>query len=170
MRSSRRLRSLALLLVFAGWLPAALAYAQAAGEPQSLPTSPLAVVTGEATHYFTVQLADEPREHQIGLMFRESMPADQGMLFDFERADHRSFWMKNTYIPLDIIFIRSNGRIANIERGEPESLASVRSRGRVRAVLELNAGTAEKLGISSGDLVRHEIFGMPAEGGAESKE
>jgi len=162
MRSNLRLLSQALLLLVAACLQAALAIAQAAGEPQSLPTSPLAVVTEDATHYFTVQLADEPREHQTGLMFRESMPSDHGMLFEFERADHRSFWMQNTYIPLDIIFIRSNGRIANIERGEPESLASVRSRGRVRAVLELNAGTAEKLGISSGDLIRHEIFGMPA--------
>ena len=167
MRSSAYFRSLALLWVLAGWLSAGLAYAQAAGEPQSLPTSPLAIVTDEATHYFTVQLADKPREHRIGLMFRESMPADHGMLFDFERPDRRSFWMKNTYIPLDIIFIRSNGRIANIERGEAESLASIRSRGRVQAVLELNAGTAEKLGIASGDLVRHEIFGLPAKGEAQ---
>jgi len=154
-------RGRAWLLVVVVWLALAPApaLAQTEGQPQSLPTSPLAIVTDEATHHFTVQLADEPREHQIGLMFRESMPADHGMLFDFGRADRRSFWMKNTYIPLDLIFIRANGRIANIEQGEPESLASIRSRGRVRAVLELNAGTAERLGVESGDLVRHAIFG-----------
>jgi len=159
---NRRGFGLALLLQLL-WLSAAGAWAQAPapdnGQPQSLPKSPLAVVTGDSTHYFTVQLADEPHEHQRGLMFRKSMPTDHGMLFDFGRADRRSFWMKNTYLPLDIIFVRANGRIANIERGEPHSTASVRSRGRVRAVLEFNAGTAQQLGIGPGDLVRHEIFG-----------
>jgi len=81
------------------------------------------------------------------------------MLFVYRRAAPRSFWMKNTYIPLDIIFLRSDGRIANIERGEPRTTAPVRSRGRARAVLELKAGTAERLGIERGDRVRHEALG-----------
>jgi len=150
--------------LFLAWLFAAAADAtlsaqEANGAPQSLAETPLVVETREGTHRFMVQLADDPDERRKGLMFRESMPEDHGMLFDFPRAQRRSFWMKNTPLPLDIIFIRANGRIANIERGEPFTLDPVRSKGRARAVLELNAGTVERLGIKPGDQVRHAIFG-----------
>jgi uncharacterized membrane protein (UPF0127 family) len=92
-------------------------------------------------------------------MFRRHMPEGQGMLFDFQREQPTSFWMKNTYIPLDMIFIRGDGRILRIaENTVPLSEALVTSGGPVRAVLEVNAGTARKLGIAPGDRVAHPIF------------
>ncbi len=92
-------------------------------------------------------------------MFRQSMPADQGMLFDFERDQMVSMWMRNTFIPLDMLFIFADGRIHRIEhRTEVESERTISSGVPVRAVLELNAGTAERLGIRPGDRVVHPMF------------
>ena len=93
-------------------------------------------------------------------MFRRELPEKQGMLFDFKREQPTSFWMKNTYVPLDMIFIRADGRILNIaENTVPLSEALVSSSGPVRAVLEVIAGTTKKLGIAPGDRVVHPIFG-----------
>ena len=92
-------------------------------------------------------------------MFRRELPEGQGMLFDFQREQPTSFWMKNTYISLDMIFIRADGRILRIaENTVPLSEALVSSGGPVRAVLEVIAGTAKKLGIAPGDRVAHPIF------------
>ncbi len=133
---------------------------------QSLPTEPLAIETADGTlHRFTVEIAATPEEQQIGLMFRKEMAPDHGMLFEFAMPRRARFWMKNTYLPLDLLFIRSNGRIANIAQGEPLRLDGIESRGRVAAVLELNAGTAARLGIKAGDRVRHPFFGT-ADGGS----
>ncbi len=143
------------LLKFLLLLIAAPVWAQDGGAPQDLPLSPLRIETESGAHDFRVQVADEPGERSTGLMFRRGLPADEGMLFLFPMPELASFWMKNTYIPLDLIFIRANGRIANIQRGAPHDLTGIRSRGRVMAVLELNAGTAERLGVGPGDLVRH---------------
>ncbi len=109
---------------------------------------------------FTVELADDPQSRAIGLMFRPSMPPDHGMLFDYHREQLVTMWMKNTLIPLDMLFIAGDGRIVHIAmRTVPRSLAVISSGRPVRAVLELNAGTAEAKGIRTGDFVRHGIFG-----------
>jgi uncharacterized membrane protein (UPF0127 family) len=123
--------------------------------------SSLVIVSESGRHDFTVQLAVTPEQWSQGLMYRRSMAPDAGMLFDFgRRAGRTSMWMKNTYIPLDMLFIKADGEIESIaERTVPRSLESVSSRGPVRGVLELNGGTAARLGIAPGDLVEHPIFG-----------
>jgi hypothetical protein len=128
--------------------------------PQLLETSVLMILSGGETHSFTVELADEPKERRRGLMFRRSMEADHGMLFRHDRLQRSAMWMKNTYIPLDILFIQQDGVIVNIVRDtKPKSLTQITSKGRVLGVLELNAGITERLGIKPGDQVRHAIFG-----------
>jgi uncharacterized membrane protein (UPF0127 family) len=120
---------------------------------------PLEIASKKGVHVFAVELASTPEEQAKGLMFRRELPEGQGMLFDFHREQPTSFWMKNTYIPLDMIFIRGDGRILRIaENTVPLSEALVSSGGPVRAVLEVNAGTARKLGIAPGDRVAHRIF------------
>ena len=107
-----------------------------------------------------VEMETTPEQRQAGLMFRTEMAPDHGMLFDFGREDDLAFWMKNTPLSLDIIFIRADGSIANIQRKTtPFSTKSLPSDGPARAALELNAGTARALGIKPGDKVRHRIFG-----------
>lgn len=125
-----------------------------------LETSPLSVKSGEATHAFTVELATTPEEIQQGLMFRETLAEDAGMLFDFGITRQVSMWMKNTLIPLDMLFIFEDGRVAAIARNaQPGSLRSVGPGVPVRAVLELPGGRAKELGIEPGDTVIHTIFG-----------
>jgi uncharacterized membrane protein (UPF0127 family) len=125
---------------------------------------PLAIVTAAGKrHDFMVEAVSAPADMAKGLMFRTEMPADQGMLFMFAGEGPRSFWMKNTFIPLDIIFIDADGKIRNIGKGVPQSLQTVKSDGDVLHVLELNAGTAEKLGFGPGDTVHHGAFGNALE-------
>ena len=120
----------------------------------------LEIVSKNGTHVFGVEMAVTPEEQARGLMFRRELPEKQGMLFDFKREQPTSFWMKNTYVPLDMIFIRADGRVLNIaENTVPLSEALVSSSGPVRAVLEVIAGTTKKLGIAAGDRVVHPIFG-----------
>ncbi|HEX2538811.1 MAG TPA: DUF192 domain-containing protein [Pseudolabrys sp.] len=110
-------------------------------------------------HVFTVEIADTEAAREKGLMYRKSLPPGQGMLFDFHSDQPVRFWMKNTYIPLDMIFIRSDGRILNIaENTTPMSENEVPSAGPVQAVLEVRGGTARKLGIAPGDRVANPIF------------
>ena len=119
----------------------------------------LEIASKSGVHAFTVELALTPDEQSRGLMYRRSLPEGQGMLFDFKRDQELSFWMKNTYVPLDMIFIRGDGRIHRIaENTEPLSERMVPSNGAVRAVLEVIAGTTRKLGIAPGDRVAHPIF------------
>jgi uncharacterized membrane protein (UPF0127 family) len=120
---------------------------------------PLEIATKGGVQIFGVEMAVTPEEQAKGLMFRRDLPEKQGMLFDFHREQPTSFWMKNTYIPLDMIFIRADGRILRIaENTVPLSEALVPSGGPVRAVLEVIGGTTKKLGIASGDRVTHPIF------------
>jgi len=117
------------------------------------------VIEGERRHAFTVEVAATDETRQVGLMFRKSLAADAGMLFDYQTPQPVAMWMKNTLIPLDMLFIGADSRISRIaERTVPHSLATIDSGGPVRAVLELNAGTAARLGIKVGDLVRHAAF------------
>lgn len=132
-----------------------------------LPAGALAADPGSLTihtadgidHTFTIELARTEDEREIGLMNRASMEPDHGMLFDFGGDQIVNMWMKDTLIPLDMLFIDRTGRIAGIEaRTVPLSETVIASPGKVRAVLELNGGTAERLHIAVGDLVRHPIF------------
>ncbi len=112
-----------------------------------------------AVHGFRVYLARTSKQHARGLMFVSELAADQGMLFAYRRPRRVSMWMKNTLIPLDMLFLRADGTIANIaQRTVPGSLAAINSDGKVRGVLELNGGTAARLGIAPGDRVRHPVF------------
>jgi uncharacterized membrane protein (UPF0127 family) len=120
---------------------------------------PLEIASKNGVHMFGVEMAVTPEEQAKGLMFRRELPEGQGMLFDFQREQPTSFWMKNTYISLDMIFIRADGRILRIaENTVPLSETLVPSGGPVLAVLEVVAGTAKKLGIAPGDRVAHPIF------------
>jgi uncharacterized protein len=120
---------------------------------------PLEIVTRTGVHSFAVEVVTTPEQQAQGLMFRRELPEGQGMLFDFHREQPTTFWMKNTYISLDMIFIRGDGRILRVaENTVPLSEMLVPSGGPVRAVLEVIAGTAKKLGIAPGDRVAHSIF------------
>ena len=138
---------------------AALATAAALGSGQ-LPTSPLVIRTADGgEHRFTVELASTPEERAQGLMFRKALAPDAGMLFDFKELGPVAMWMKNTVIPLDMLFIGRDGRIVRIaERTVPLSLTPIPSGEPVLAVLELNSGTAARLGVRPGDRVVHPIL------------
>jgi uncharacterized membrane protein (UPF0127 family) len=117
------------------------------------------VLQGGQRQTFQVEVARNDADRAQGLMFRRSMPADQGMLFDFKRVEPVSMWMQNTYIPLDMLFIRPDGTIARIAANtEPLSTRTIPSGEPVLAVLELNAGTAARLGIKPGDRIEHPLF------------
>jgi uncharacterized protein len=126
----------------------------------SFTRSALAIDTAAGPQRFTIELALTPEQQEQGLMFRQSMAADAGMLFDFGETRPVAFWMKNTAIPLDMLFIAADGRVADIhERAVPMSEATIEARVPVRAVLELNGGTVSRLGIKLGDVVHYPIFG-----------
>ncbi len=119
----------------------------------------LEIVSKSGVHVFSVEIADSSAEREKGLMFRKNLPDGQGMLFDFDSEQDIAMWMKNTYIPLDMIFIRGDGRISRIaENTTPLSTAIISSEGPVRAVLEVAGGTASRLGIAPGDRVAFSIF------------
>jgi uncharacterized membrane protein (UPF0127 family) len=119
----------------------------------------LEIATKTGVHVFSVELAVTDEERERGLMFRRTVPEFYGMLFDFKRDQEVTMWMKNTYVSLDMIFIQSDGRIRRIaENTQVESLKVIPSGGPVRAVLEVVAGTAHKLGIEPGDRVASPIL------------
>ena len=119
----------------------------------------LEIASSTGVHPFSVEMAETDEERARGLMFRKEMPEGKGMLFDFKAEQPVAFWMKNTYVSLDMIFIKADGRILSIaENTEPLSERGVPSGGPVRGVLEVVAGTAKKLGIKPGDRVAHRIF------------
>jgi uncharacterized protein len=138
--------------------------AQAADPPREplerFPSAELAVESGGRSHPFTVWIAaSEPRRNQ-GLMYVKSLPATRGMLFLFDAPQVAAFWMKNTLIPLDLLFIAPNGRIIHIaENAVPLSEGAIESMGIVGGVLELAGGTSRRLGFRAGDRVRYAAFG-----------
>lgn len=118
------------------------------------------IVSSTGVHTFDVTLATNEKDRERGLMFVKHLPEGQGMLFDFHTDQPVSFWMHNTYISLDMLFIRGDGTITHIaENAKPLSDALIPSGGPVRAVLEVIAGTADKLGIKPGDRVAGAFFG-----------
>jgi hypothetical protein len=122
----------------------------------------LEIASKNGVHAFSVEMAVTEAEREKGLMFRKELPEGNGMLFDFHREQEVGFWMQNTYIPLDIIFIRGDGRILRIaENTEPLSTRIIPSNGPVRAVLEVIGGTSRKFGIEPGDRVASPIFKTP---------
>lgn len=150
--------ALALAAVLAAPLPVAgPAAAEEAGP--AVRTEPLTIQSRNGRHGFAVEVMRDDADRARGLMFRRALPPDRGMLFDFERVEPVTMWMKNTYLPLDMLFIRRDGTIARIASDtEPLSTKVIASGEPVLAVLELNAGTAERLGIRAGDRAEHAIF------------
>jgi len=120
---------------------------------------PLEIVTKNGVQVFSVEMATTEQEKETGLMYRKELADGKGMLFDFSSEQEVSMWMKNTYISLDMIFIRADGRILRIaENTEPLSTTIISSRGLAKGVLEVIAGTARKYGIEPGDRVGHPLF------------
>jgi uncharacterized membrane protein (UPF0127 family) len=127
---------------------------------QRFATSELTIASSTGPHHFTVEVAETPAQMEQGLMFRRTMAADAGMLFDYKVPTPATMWMRNTLIPLDMLFVDAHGRIVNIhQRAVPRSLDTIAAAAPVRAVIELNGGTAARLGIAPGDQVQHPIFG-----------
>ena len=132
--------------------------AEEGGEPTqaqaTLPTQELAIVSANGRHVFTVEVATTPRQQQVGEMFRTAVAPTGGMLFPWGQPQQSEMWMRNTLVPLDIVFIGPDKRIQAItENAVPQSLAHISSHGPVVATLELAGGTTAKLGIVVGDKV-----------------
>jgi uncharacterized membrane protein (UPF0127 family) len=134
-----------------------------AAELQQFSTSELTIVSTTGPHRFKVEVAETPEQMTQGLMFRRSLAPDAGMLFDYKEPTAATMWMRNTLIPLDMLFVDAQGRIVNIhQRAVPQSLDVIAAAAPVRVVIELNGGTAARLGIAPGDRVIHPIFGNAA--------
>lgn len=119
----------------------------------------LEFITSSGAHKFKVEVAETPEARAKGLMFRKSMPRDHGMLFDFATDTTVMMWMKNTYLPLDMVFVSRQGVVTHIAPDAvPMSEAIISSNGPVHAVIELNAGVAREIGLAPGDKVRHGAF------------
>ena len=118
------------------------------------------IVTKSGVQVFIVEMAKTEEERRTGLMYRKELAEGRGMLFDFAPEQEVSMWMKNTFIPLDMIFIRGDGRILRIaENTVPQSEKIISSGGLAKGVLEVIGGTARKYGIAPGDRVAHPLFG-----------
>ena len=149
------------VLLVLGLLLAGPAIAWSQGKLETFERSALTIELADGTrHEMDVELARTPAQHAQGLMYRRDLAPDAGMLFVYSRDEPRSMWMKNTYIPLDMLFLARDGRVVQIvERAVPHSLATIASKESVAAVLELNGGTVDRLGIAPGDRVLHPALG-----------
>lgn len=142
-----------------GWLLLVALLCALAGPVRAQNLETLEIVSKSGVRVFAVEVMRTPEERAKGLMFRRELPEGRGMLFDFSPEQHVSMWMKNTFISLDMIFIRADGRILRIaENTTPESEAIIPAGGPVRGVLEVIAGTVRKYGIAPGDRVAHPLF------------
>jgi uncharacterized protein len=145
-----------LIVVLLGWCGLSLAIEPAKVEP-------LTIVTESSATLLSAEIADTDELRARGLMFRHRLPEGQAMLFDFGVPRPASMWMKNTNMPLDMLFVREDGTIAAIaENTTPHSLDTISVQEPVRGVVELAAGTAKKLGIQKDDKVYHRIFATEA--------
>ena len=148
-RTGRWLVALAIFVVAVG----------ATGDARAAELQTLEIATKTGVQVFSVEVATTEEEKRTGLMYRKELPDGRGMLFDFSPEQEVSMWMKNTFIPLDLIFIRADGRILRIaEDTVPQSTKIIPSRGLAKGVLEVIAGTAKKYGIAPGDRVAHPLF------------
>jgi uncharacterized membrane protein (UPF0127 family) len=150
-----------LMLLALAPLPAKAQSPNPTGPQPELPKERLVITTRDGVHHeFSVEMAITPDQQTVGLMFRPSVPAEGGMLFDWGIPRDSQMWMRNTIAPLDMVFINADGTIRSIaEDTVSESLAVIDSRGPVRATLELAAGTTARLNIRVGDKVQQRIFG-----------
>jgi len=147
------IRSLFAVLMLA-FLPVSTSLAQTEG-----PTSRLEVITDRGSYFFDVELALTPDERATGLMYREKMDIRHGMLFRFDSVRPVTMWMKNTLIPLDMVFIRQDGIVAGIKHNaQPHSEDLISSGEPVGYVLELNAGVADGIGLEPGNRIVHQII------------
>jgi len=152
----------ALLAVVALGAAAVLSAGQKAVPEATAPAAQeerLELITASGVHALDVEIAATPEKQALGLMYRTSLADTKGMLFPHEEPTELSMWMRNTYIPLDMVFIRPDGTIHRIEaRTEPFSERIIASEGPVSAVLEIAGGAAERMGLKPGDKVRHPLF------------
>lgn len=154
------LAAVAAILVALGIYLAIPQSTSASGQAMLLPVDPvqLVAVTDKGERSFNIEIADDSSERSAGLMFRQSMADNHGMLFVFDEPRPVGFWMKNTPMPLDLLFIGEDGKVRAILPGEPFSEAAIGTAEAVRFVLELKRGTADKAGIRNGDLLRHPVI------------
>ncbi len=146
-------------MLFLRILTAAVAFAFGGVAFAASATEHLTIDTASGAHVFEVEVMRSRPELEKGLMFRKSMSADHGMLFDFGQPQNVSMWMKNTYLPLDMVFIGADGKIVNVAHDAvPMSEKIIPSAGTVLGVLEVNAGVADKIGVKPGDAVKASIF------------
>jgi len=156
MSASKRAESLVLvllvqvLLAFAGCNRPAAVPATPAPQPQSLPTTPVQI----GSKLFVLEIAPDDKSRGIGLMYRDSMPADRGMVFAFADEQVLEFYMRNTRIPLDIMYLDRNGKIVSIKQMKPYDLTTVSSESPAMYAVELNQGVAQTTGLKVGDTVR----------------
>ena len=145
------------LLVAAPWMAGmSVSRAQDSFIPK---IEPVTVATATGATMFTVEIADTEALRQRGLMFRQRLPEDRGMLFDYGEPQSVAMWMKNTHVSLDMVFIRADGTVAYVaENTVPHSLDAIGVNEPVRGVLEVAAGTARRIGLRAGDTVYHRIF------------
>ncbi|MDA9179735.1 DUF192 domain-containing protein [Emcibacteraceae bacterium] len=135
-------------------------FSQNSHSQEKFPTGELTVKTQDTSYDFDIELALDDSHRQYGLMFRTNLPEMNGMLFIYEEKKRISMWMKNTFIPLDILFIDDDGKIIRIAKSQqPRSLSLIRSGGEAKAVLELYGGLTDKLNIAVGDEIIYPTFG-----------
>ena len=145
--------------LFVVWILAAVLTIHAGNAAQQKRLETLVITSGDQKHSFSIEVAETEQQKSLGLMFRKSWDPGKGMLFPYAKPQELTMWMRNTYIPLDMVFIKANGTIHRIaENTEPFSEDIVASQGAVTAVLELAGGVTRKLGIKAGDSVQHRHF------------
>ena len=133
--------------------------AATAERPQHLRSEPLDIITSKGAFHFKAEIADTEATREKGLMFRTDLAPDRGMLFDFKKPRRVAFWMHNTYISLDLVFIGADGRVISVARNAPvRNDTPIPGGGVVLAVLEIPAGRADQIGLFPGDRVKHRIF------------
>lgn len=146
----------ALLLVAA--TPGPIAAQEVVGAQATLRTIPLRLTTAARSHDLRVEVAATPREQQIGMMFRTRLARGKGMLFPFASPRRLSFWMENTVIPLDLVFVGPDGRVVNVAaEAKPYSRDLIPSAGPAIAVLEIAGGEAARMGLRAGDRVEYKL-------------
>jgi hypothetical protein len=157
---SKRMVGSAAMAVALGLVSLSAAAQEPAGPQSGLRVEPLRIQTSHGPVDLQVEIADTDRSREIGMMFRKSSPDDRGMLFEFDRPEIQSFWMKNTLIPLDMIFVASDGRIVSIwKNAKPLTTSAETSTGPAVAVLEVRGGLADADHIRPGDKVSSPFFG-----------
>lgn len=156
----RRLIFLGYFLLTFGFISSNLALAEQGKEPETLPAEIFEIDSSGGNFRFLLEIANTPETRRKGLMFRKSLASFKGMILDYGKDVRAGVWMKNVLIPLDILFVKSDGRIESIiSRAVPNSKETMKSTSHVRAVIEINGGTTEKLAIRPGDMVIHRMFG-----------